>query len=94
MKKIKAFIISVLVLVFGVHYKVRASALALALLTTTTDYYLSGGKMTPAVLVVVWGGTIRSFFQKSVDVTGIGTKATADPEKDATIPQYVAAPKP
>ncbi len=97
MKKLKAAIVAALTFVFGVHYKVRASALGLALLTTTTDYYLSGGKMTPALLVVVWGGTIRSYFQKSIDVTGIGDKATADTTKDATvppngIPSTVAAP--
>jgi len=59
----------VLIAIFGVNYKVRASALAFALITATVDYLVSGGVFTPALMVAVWLGVIRSFFQKSVGVS-------------------------
>lgn len=68
-KKIPAWLSTAMASLLGVNWKVRASALTLALVTSTVDYAETGGKMTLTLLVIVWGGAIKSFFTKSVGVS-------------------------
>ena len=65
----KKYLINALVLIFGVNYKVRASALLTALVTSTVDYLMTGGKPTWALLAAVWLAAAKSFFTKSVGVS-------------------------
>ena len=69
MKNIKAWLIKVLTLIFGVNYKPRASALALALAVTTYTVLISGDKISLAVLMMAWGSAIKAFFTKGVGVS-------------------------
>lgn len=69
MKAFKAWIINLLILVFGVNYKPRVSALALALVVTTYNVLLSADKISLTVLMLAWGAALKAFFTKGVGVS-------------------------